>query len=99
MITDKIIKENAYNLKKIQYSPDDQERKEILKDIIQDVPLSIIKKLEQEKQMMKKFIQKKNPEIQNVEVVPDYNNLKYWNEVEKVKVLEKIDLDQVSDFV
>ena len=98
-IKDKVLVENEDSIDKIVYSPFSTERRELLIEIFDTLPLSIIKKLEQEKDLLKKFLQEKNPDIKHFEIDPKHNSLLYWNEIEKMKILKSIDLKNVDESV
>ena len=98
-IKDKVLIENEDAIDKIVYSPFSSERKELITEIFETLPLSIIKKLEQEKDLLKKFLQEKNPDIKHFEIDPKHNSLLYWNEIEKMKILKTIDLKNIDESV
>lgn len=97
-IATQIKQEYQEDLEKVMHTPLIEEKKEILDKIFQNIPYSIVKKLEREKQQLIKYIQRKNPAVKHVEIEPKNDEINFWNESEKTKIFKEISLVNINSF-
>ena len=96
-MTEDILNENEDLIERIVHSPEIEERRELIKELIESIPIIILKKIEQKKIDMEKLIKEKNSDIVDVELQTDNKELLYWDELDKTRVIKSISLENVEE--
>ena len=65
-----------------------EDKRELLEEIVESIPYNILKKMQKEKEILKKKIKKKDPHIQKITVIENYDDINFWNETEKVRIFD-----------
>lgn len=96
-MTEDILNENEDLIERIVHSPEIEERRELIKELIESIPIIILKKIEQKKVDMEKLIKEKNSDIVDVELQTDNKELLYWDELDKTRVIKSISLENIEE--
>ena len=98
-MTEDIIKENEDLIERIVHGPEIEERRELIYELIEGVPLVIMKKIEQRKSEIENLIKTKNSDITNVEFETKHKDLLYWDELDKTRIIKTISLKQTPEII
>ena len=96
-MTDDILVENEDLIERIVHSPEIEERRELIKELVESIPIIILKKIEQKKADMEKMIKSKNSDVVNIELQTDNKDLLYWDELDKTRVIKTISLENIEE--
>jgi hypothetical protein len=55
--------------------------------------------MEIQKANLIRLIQKNDPEIKHIEIIPDYEGVKYWNEVGKIRAVDFLLKEEINEQV
>jgi hypothetical protein len=96
-MTEDILNENEDLIERIVHSPEIEERRELIKELIESIPIIILKKIELKKIDMEKIIKEKNSDIVDVALQTDNKELLYWDELDKTRVIKSIAMNSIED--
>jgi hypothetical protein len=95
-MTEDILSENEDLIERIVHSPEIEERRELIKELVESIPIIILKKIEQKKADMEKMIKNKNSDVVDIELQTDNKDLLYWDELDKTRVIKSISLNNIE---
>ena len=52
--------------------------------------------MENQKSNLIRLIQKNDPDIKHIEIIPDYEGVRYWNEVSKIRAIDFLSREDIS---
>lgn len=92
-----MLAENEDLIERIVHSPEIDERRELVNELVESIPMIILKKIEQKKADMEKIIRDKNPDVADVDLGTVHKDLLYWDELDKTRVIKSISFTGVED--
>lgn len=83
---------------RISFSNSHEEKMYYLKEIMESTPRIILKTLQTQQVDIESLIRRTNPNVVDVDIDTDHPELLRWNELEKVKMIEKIDRFDIEPY-
>ena len=96
-MTEDILEENNDLIERITHSPEIEERQELVKELVEGIPLIILKRFEEKKKEMEKIIKSKNTDCVDLEINPEHKDLMYWDEIDKTRIIRSINLETTNE--
>ena len=98
-MTEDILVENEDLIERIAHSPEVEERRKLIKELVESIPMIMLKKIEQKKAEMERLIKEKNTDCVDIDIQPEHKDLLYWDEMDKTRVIKSISFDGINDNV
>ena len=96
-ITEEITHENEDIIEKIIHSPEVDERRYLMEEFLEFIPRVTVKKMQQNHKKLNDLIMSADSSITEVEISQSHENLKYWDEGDKRKVVKSINTDDIPE--
>lgn len=91
--------ENEDLIDKIIYSPEVEERRYLMNELLELIPRVVVKKMEQKKEEVDKSIKEIDSDVTQVIIKPTHNKLQYWDEHDKQRVIKSITLAGLTESI
>ena len=64
-----------------------------MEELLELVPRMTVKKMEQDKELIKKHLMSQDQDIADIDIRPQHDYLKYWDEGDKMRTVTEVVLD------